>query len=80
MCPSVSAVAGRNLLIEPPSLFVTQIASPSKTRNCGVLPTANVPSTLPSLARSLVTVSSNSLAVQVFAPCQRPRPWVRSLS
>ena len=48
--------------------FATQMFVPSKATALGALPTAKVPSTVPSVARSLVTVASPLLATQMLAP------------
>jgi hypothetical protein len=55
----------QSLLTVPSSLFVTQMWAPSNATPPGLVPTGKVPSTTPSLARSLLTVSSSSLATQM---------------
>src|SRR6266852_917062 len=49
------------------TLFVAQMLAPSKATPTGFVPTGNVPSTAPSLARSLVTLLLPAFAIQMFS-------------
>ena len=59
-------------------LFATQMLAPSKATPRGSVPTAKVPSTAPSLARSLVTVLLLSFVTQMLAPSKATPSGVRS--
>ena len=51
--------------------FDIQMFDPSKAISHGLSPTGNVPRRVPSLALSLLTVSSSLFATQIFSPSKR---------
>ena len=57
-----------------PLVFATQMLAPSKATPWGLTPTANVPSTVPSLASNSVTVLSLLFATQMLTP-SKATPW-----
>ena len=72
LSPAAVEVVPALLLPEPQPLFATHMFAPSNASPPGQEPTANVPSKLPLLCCSLVTLSPCEFATQMAVPSKAP--------